>query len=141
VTRMVAAQEQLRQASGLAPVLSAAYEAFEAMLAAIRSQEDPAIDLFAAFMMAGALAADGRDAVAFAPSMPPRRRRNAPIPEDLPAETAAEVAAAVADLSGLVAACLAQAAGQAIDPDSREASRRAAWCARGIQDLMARGGP
>ncbi len=141
MTPMAAARERLRQASGLAPILAGAHEAFGAMLAAIRSQEDPATGFFAAFMMAAALAADGRDAVAFAPAMPPRRGHNAQVPEDVSAETAGQIAGAVVDLSSLVAVRLAQAAGQATDPDDREACRRAAWCTRGIQDLMAGGRP
>jgi hypothetical protein len=141
VNPMATAQERLRQASGVASILGAAHEAFESMLAAIWSQEDPATGLFAAFMMAAALAADGRDAVAFAPSMPPRRGRNAPVPEDLSAEKAAEIVGAVVGLSSLIAARLAQAAEQATGPSDREACNQAAWCACGIQDLMAGGGP
>ena len=141
MTRVEAAAGRLRQAGDLGAVLDAAHEAFEAMRAAIRSQENPASGLFAAFVMAAALAADGRDAVAFAPSMPPRRQPDMPGADGVRAGTAEEVSRGVAGLSGLVAVRLGQVAGQAAEPGDREACERAAQCARGVRDLLAGGGP
>ena len=62
------ARARLQQASDLVTVLDAAYAAFEGMLSVIGPCEDPASGWFAAFVMAAASAADGRDAVAFAPT-------------------------------------------------------------------------
>ena len=63
--------ERVRHAAGLAAILDAAYEAFEDMLQILRAHEDPASGLFLPVMMAAASAADGRDAIMFAPSLPP----------------------------------------------------------------------
>jgi hypothetical protein len=54
MTRIDAAQQR---AAGrdLAGVLDAAYEAFDAMLSVLHPAQDPASDLFTAFMMAGVL--------------------------------------------------------------------------------------
>ena len=54
-------------------VLDAAHDAFEDMLSVIRAFEDPEDGMFIPLVMAAASAADGRDAIAFAPSLPPRR--------------------------------------------------------------------
>jgi hypothetical protein len=139
MTRMEAAAGRLRRAGDLGAVLGAAYEAFEVMRVVVRAREDPASGLFAAFVMAAALAADGRDAIAFAPSMPPRGP-GVPGAGGVLAGTAEEVARGVAGLSGLVAVRLGQVAGQA-EPGDREACQRAASCARGIGELLGGGGP
>src|ERR1700733_1362570 len=70
MTRISAAEHRLQQASGLASVLDAAYEAFEGMMSVIHPVQDPASGLFSAFVMAAASAADGRNALALAPSLP-----------------------------------------------------------------------
>src|ERR1035441_7044629 len=70
MTFLISARDRLERAAGLAAVLDAAYDAFESMRLAFRVHEDPASGLFGAFVMAAASAADGRDAVAFAPSLP-----------------------------------------------------------------------
>ena len=70
MTRIDAAQQRLQQASDLAAVLDAAYEAFEGMVSVIHPVQDPASGLFAAFVMAAASAANGRNALALAPSLP-----------------------------------------------------------------------
>src|ERR1035438_8815383 len=91
MTFLISARDRLEQAAGPAAVLAAAYDAFEGMRLAFRVHEDPASGLFAAFVMAAASAADGRDAVAFAPSMPPRRRhRRAGAGQGPPGEDGAE---------------------------------------------------
>ena len=130
MTRIDIAQQRVQQASDLAAVLDAAYEAFEAMLSVIHPAQDPASDLFTAFVMAAASAANGRNALALAPSLPrypppavPARER--PLPGG-PPELAAEV---VARLSRLVAGRLSQAAPLAPDTADQAACRheRAAY--------------
>jgi hypothetical protein len=63
MTGMVTARYRLLQANDLAAALGAAREAFEVILAAIRSHEDPASGLFTSLVMAGSWAADGQDNV------------------------------------------------------------------------------
>jgi hypothetical protein len=54
---------------GLAAILDAAHDAFEDMLQVLRAHEDPAGGVFLPVMVAAATAADGRDAIMFAPSL------------------------------------------------------------------------
>jgi len=65
---------RLRAAEGVTAILAAAHDAFEWMLPVLEGHEDPAGAMFAAFVTAGAAAADGRDALAFAPSLPAASR-------------------------------------------------------------------
>jgi hypothetical protein len=137
MTRIDAAQHRMQQASDLAAVLDAAYEAFEAMLSVIHLAQDPASGLFTALVMAAASAANGRNALALAPSLPrypppavPARER--PLPGG-PPELSAEV---VARLSRLVAGRLSQAAPLAADTADQAACRHAARSAWDICGLL-----
>src|ERR1035438_1482264 len=136
MTFLISARDRLEQAAGVAAVLDAAYDAFESMRLAFRAHEDPASGLFAAFVMAAASAADGRDAIAFAPSLPPRRRPGvAGTGQGPPGEDSAErFAGEAVGLSQVLAARLVRAAGSASDPGDRGACERAARCAREIYD-------
>ena len=67
---ITAAGARLEHATGLPAILDAAYDAFEDMLPAIEAQQDPGSFAFTAFVMSGASAANGRDAIAAAPSLP-----------------------------------------------------------------------
>ncbi len=142
--------ERVRHAAGLAAILDAAYKAFEDMLQILRAHEDPASGLFLAVMMAAASAADGRDAIVFAPSLPPWQDSGASVVEDAAqagkgAQTAgdsAESAAdAVAGLARLLATRLAQSGESAADPGDRSACSDAARCAEEICRLLRRGEP
>lgn len=96
------AQQRLQEADGLAAVLDAAYGAFEGMLSVIHPAQDPASSLFAAFVMAAASAADGRNALALAPSLPGHPLLVAPADQQpRPGEPTERVAEAVAGLSHL----------------------------------------
>jgi hypothetical protein len=142
MTRITAAQHLVQQASDLAAVLDAAYEAFEAMLSAIDPAQDPASGLFAAFVMAAASAANGRNAVALAPSLPGRPLTAVPAgPQPWPQERAERLAEAVGGLSHLVAGRLAQAAARAPDTGDRVACAHAARSARDICGLLGISGP
>jgi hypothetical protein len=136
-------RERLQHAAGLAEVLDAAYDAFEQMLLAIRAHENPASGPFAAFVTAAASAADGRDAIAFAPSLPPRTGIHAPTAEDgAPAgETAESISESIANLSRLLADRLTQAQEWASDPRDRAACTDAAWCAMNVHGLLHGSGP
>jgi hypothetical protein len=67
---ITAAGARLEQAAGLPAILDAAYDAFEGMLPVIEAGQDPGSAAFIAFVMSGASAANGRDAIAAAPSLP-----------------------------------------------------------------------
>jgi hypothetical protein len=142
MTRISAAQHRLQHASGLAAVLDAAYEAFEGMLSVIHLVQDPASDLFAAFVMAAASAANGRNALALAPSLPGHPLLTVPSGQrPWPGEPPERVAEVVAGLSQLVAGHLAQAAACAPDTGDRAACRHAAQSARDICGLLSSSRP
>jgi hypothetical protein len=135
-------RERLQHATALPAVLEAAYGAFEQMLGVIRGHENPASGMFAAFVMAAASAADGRDAVAFAPSFRPRPGTQ--LPADLDGERAEEddeaIAQIIATLSRLLAVRLAEAGASAPDPGDRAACADAARCAETVCGLLHRSG-
>jgi hypothetical protein len=137
MTRIDAAQHRVQQATDLPAVLDAAYAAFEGMLSVLQPAQDPASNLFTAFVMAAASAANGRNALALAPSLPRHPLLTVP-PEDQPGPGEPErVAEAVAGLSHLVAERLAQAAAaSAPDTADQVACRHAAHSARDICGLL-----
>jgi hypothetical protein len=143
MTFLISARDRLEQAAGLAAFLDAAYDAFEGMRLAFRVHEDPASGLFAAFVMAAASAADGRDAVAFAPSMPVRGRHGAAETGQGPpgGDSSERFAGEAAGMGQVLAACLARAVGPASDPGDRGACEQAVRCAREICDLLGGAGP
>jgi hypothetical protein len=61
---------RLRQAASLPQLLSASFDAFEAIRMTARDCEGRAPELFAAFMTAADAAVDGREALTIAPSLP-----------------------------------------------------------------------
>lgn len=136
-------QEYLQAAHGLGAVLAAAYDAFEYILTAIRTYQDRAEDMFAAFAMSAASAADGRDAVAFAPSFPPLVPRGtaAPAKASSAGRDAGEAADGLAAVSQLLAARLSAAAGWAQDPGDTAACAQAAGHAQSISVLLSGAGP
>jgi hypothetical protein len=141
MAEITAARDRLEQADDLPALLGAAHEAFAVALTALRAREDPASVWFGRFVMAAASAADGRDALIFAPSMTGQRTHpTTGTGEDSSAGTADAVAGDIASLCGLAAVRLAQAATQAADPGDQAACVRAAQCARRICELLAGGG-
>jgi hypothetical protein len=139
MNHLAAVRARLEQASDLPAILDAAYDAFEGMLPVIHGQEDRAGGGFAAFVMAGASAANGRDAVASAPSLPPAAPRRAPPAAGDPVTgiTEEEAAAVLAGLSQLLASRLADAAAWAPDAADRAACAVAARHAGAIWSLLA----
>ncbi len=125
------AQQRLQHAAGLPAIFDAAYGAFEDMLSAIRAHQDPASGLFAAFTMAAASAADGRDAVGFAPSLPPPHGKDGPAGDESEraGQSAESAADAVAGLSRLLMTRLAEARKLSPDPGDRAACADAIRCA------------
>ena len=71
--QVTAAGNRFRQAHGLPAVLDAACDAFEAILTVIGDYEDTTSTGTAfTFLLVATQAANGRDALLFAPSLPPR---------------------------------------------------------------------
>ena len=136
MNRITTDQERLRQATRLPEILDAAYGAFEHMLSVIRIREDPAGPWFAAFVMAAASAADGRDAIAFAPALPRYTLQAESDGQDRPPASAQAAAGALASLSELLAAQLESAAVAAVDPADQAACRNGARCARDVHSLL-----
>ena len=142
MTRLETARDHLEQAEGPAAMLDAAHDAFDDMLAVIRAHEDPDDGLFVPLVMAAASAADGRNALAFAPSLPPHRL-HPPTAGEEPSGPgpAREIAGQLAALSDLLATRLTAAAGTAQDPADRAACTDAARSARDICALLTGSGP
>src|SRR5450759_3247616 len=70
MTWIISAGDRLREASGLAAVLDAAYDAFEGMLPVMAACQDHAGSLFAVLGKSAAAAVEGRNAILLAPSLP-----------------------------------------------------------------------
>ena len=137
---METVQQRLQEADGLAAVLDAAYAAFEGMVSAIHPVQDPASGLFAALVLAAASAADGRNALTLAPSLPGHPLLAAPAgQQSWSGEPPERVAKTVAGLSRLVAERLTQAADSAPDTGDEAACRNAARNARDICGLLSTG--
>jgi hypothetical protein len=108
--------------------VAACASAFDAILAAADARADAGDELFAAAMMTAAEAADGRNALASAPSWDPDR-------------TAARASGTlscqdIAGIAGVLADVLYEAAARTSDDGEIVAWRRAARCADRICDLM-----
>src|SRR6266851_7386175 len=138
---IAAARRRVQQASGLGGVLDAAYDAFESMLSVIRDHEDSTDRMFIPFVMAATCAANGRDAILFAPSLPPRRLHEPPAAVGPHEGSAEAVADTVAALSLLLASQLAEVAGTAPEHDDQAACQDGARCAQQIHDLLTGPGP
>ena len=136
---IAAVRARLERASDLPGVLDAAYETFEGMLPVIWGQAERAGAGLAAFVMAGASAANGRDAVTSAPSLPPAAPGGVPAAAGDPAAgvTEQEAAAALAGLAGLLAGRLTDAASWAVGAADRAACADAARHAAVIWSLLA----
>lgn len=140
------ARARLEAASGVPAILTAAYSAFDQLLLAIREHEEHAEALFAAFVMAAASAADGRDALTSAPSLP--LPLPLPRPGDVTSRAAGpaglasidDVADEIAELSQVLAGRLRHASRQAADPLDRVACDDSARQADVIRSLLARPG-
>ena len=113
MTQMTCARQRLAAAIDLPAVLDAAYEAFEDMLAVLRRHQEDDESTFPAFVLAAAAAANGRDWIAGADTLPEGspQDRAGDVLEDA---AVADVARAVAELSRELAARLTSAAAAAI---------------------------
>jgi hypothetical protein len=124
-------------ASGhLASPLAAAWDAFTLIQTLTDASAERSRDMYAAFMFAGATAAEGREAVGAAPSMPagsgPPRRPRQPATED--AREIADELAAPATALGVLLAAAGHRAGNSGD---WLACEHGGWQASRIRDLLA----
>jgi hypothetical protein len=128
--------QRVHAAAGLPEVLESAWRAFEYMLAEAEAHEDPATPLFPAFVLAATAAANGRDAVLLAPSLPwpPRDTPPGGGQATRPQEPARPAARALASL------CQALISRLEASSADRDACRYAADRARAIYDLLAEAG-
>lgn len=135
--RLTAARDHLQQAPGLAAVLDAACDAFEDILAVIRDHEDTQ-GMNIPFLLAATQAANGRDAILFAPSLPPRRLHQpwAPAAAE-PAADPQAITTAIVELSSLLATRLEQAVSLLPASGDRSACQDAARSAQQIHALLA----
>jgi hypothetical protein len=124
----------LARAADLPGLLDAAFEAFDHIVAVARAAEDGAGSLLPALALAAAAAADGRDAVLYAPSMPASgRARPLPVPSLATAQAAADYAASLARLLKTLLDRASAAGGTA----DQAACASGAGCAARIGELLA----
>jgi hypothetical protein len=134
--RIAAALESADRLPGL---LDAAWTAFEAILSLSATYADTDAGFFTALVYAMPAAADGRDAIVTAPSLPARPAGQEPdgASDLVHGDSAAEAAAAMAALSAVLADRLTAAAGSAGDREDRTACLIGARHAREIHALLA----
>jgi hypothetical protein len=135
--RLTAAAGRFGQARDLPSVLGAACDAFEEILSVIGDYEDASGGLAVPFLLAASQAANGRDAMLFAPSLPARRLHQPHQEAEQPGRgSAKDVASAVAGLCQLLASQLAHIAGAATAPADRAACQDGAHYARQAHALL-----
>ena len=119
-------------------LLSAGWEIFELVIAIAAVSADQSADLYPAFTFARGSAVSGRNAIAFAPSMPACYAPSGTA-EPVTGDTY-QIAEAVAELASALSARLRDAAGRAADAGDRTACEAAAGHADQISELLARDG-
>jgi hypothetical protein len=141
MSSLATAADRFRTARGLPAVLDAACAAFEQILTVIAAREQAtSTGIALAFLFAGTQAANGRDAMLFAPSLPPTALHPpTPAGERCPPDVP-DLQAAIAGLAGLLASGLGHTAITAAGGD-RAACFDAAACATRIHFLLTRPGP
>jgi hypothetical protein len=141
MNRITAARTRVEHADDLPALLSAALAAFEDMLQVIRWHEERDDEAFAAFVLSAGAAANGRDRIAAAPSLPPAviaafYARPAPSTGLLAEMPVLKVAAAVAGLADALAGQLTAAAAATADPRDQTSCTHAARHATRILSLL-----
>jgi hypothetical protein len=142
MNRITAAHTRIDQAQDLPDLLTAAFTAFQDMLQVLDHHLERDDGTFAAFILSATAAANGRDRIAAAPSLPPAvitafYTRPAPQAESLLAEaTVIHVALTIAGLSSQLADRLEAAVGSAAMPGDRLSCAHAARHATRIRSLL-----
>jgi hypothetical protein len=128
--------DRLEAAEDVPGILEAARGAFVDMLTVVECWEEPAHRLFTTYVAAGMIAANGRDAVLQAPSLPAHRARAAAGKELSHGVTAEDDARQLAALSAVIADRLSDAAATATELRDRIACEQAARSARNLHALF-----
>ena len=130
-------RQRLLHADGVAGMLATGWEAFEFVRGVAGANADRSADMYPAFTFARGAAVNGRNAIAFAPSMPADQEmlfeEAAPLQGD-----AYKVADTLADLASALSARLWETAGVAGDAGDRAACEDAAREADRITELLAK---
>jgi hypothetical protein len=131
------ATRRLLGADSVPDVLSAGWDAFEVLRAGSAAGADRSADMYPAFTFARGAAVSGRNAVAFAPSMPVDHAvlRDAQVPDTSDVYGAAE---AMAGLASALSTRLRDAARLAVGAGDHAACVEAAGHAEQIRELLAR---
>jgi len=139
---LTTATDRFCAARGLPATLDAACDAFEQILTVIAGYEQAtSTGLAITFLFAATQAANGRDAMLFAPSLPPAAR-HAPAPAGEQRQPdARDIKATIVGLAELLATRLGHTATAAADGADRAACHDAAACATRIHYLLTRPGP
>ena len=139
---LTAAADRFRAAHGLPATLDAACDAFEQILTVIAGYERAtSTGLAITFLFAATQAANGRDAMLFAPSLPPVARYTpAPAGEQREWNTH-DIKTPVAALAELLACGLDHTATTTESGADRAACHDAAACATRIHYLLTKPGP
>lgn len=133
-----ATRKSLESAAGTAEVIGIAYGAFARMLPKLRAMTDPSSELFSAAVMAAALAANGRDALAFTPSLAIGNDEGDGLSVQDPGQDLGS-ARDIASLCQLLASRLDQAAEAATQDRDQAACQQAAQCAYEMAALLSGG--
>jgi hypothetical protein len=134
MTRIAAVNARLQRDEGLPALLDTAYAAFEALLSAIEDHQDPANGMFTQFVYAATSAANGRDVILFAPSLPARPLH--PADAGINGWGSGSDVAELVTLSRALHQVLAHAAVAAPDQDDRATCHHAARYAAEIHRLL-----
>jgi hypothetical protein len=129
-------EQHLREADGVADVLAVAWEIFDLVGALAAACAEQAADMYPAFMFARSAAVSGRNAIAFAPSMPAVRAASFGNPE-LSTSDVDEVADNLAALAAALSARLLAAARLVADDGDRITCENAARDADRIGGFLA----
>lgn len=119
-------------------MLSACWDAFELVRAGSAASADGSVDLYPAFTFARGAAVSGRNAIAFAPSMP----LGGVVLLEAQVSDAGDVhgmADAMAGLASALSSRLRDAARLAVDAEDHAACVEAAGHAEQVRELLARG--
>jgi hypothetical protein len=135
MTPITAIRDRLQEDDhGLPALLDTAYAAFELLLTAIEEHENPAAGMFAQFVFAATQAANGRDAIVFAPSLPTHPLRPAGTAVD--GEGSGIDAQDIVALSKVLRQVLVHAASMVPGRGDRVACQEAGRCAAAIHRLL-----
>lgn len=139
---LTTAADRFRAAHGLPATLDAACDAFEQILTVIADYEEAtSTGMALTFLFAATQAANGRDAMLFAPSLP-LVALHAPAPAGEQREwNAHDIKSPIAGLAELLARGLGHTATVAASGADRAACHDAAACATRIHYLLTRPGP